>query len=822
MGPPTKESVLQAMRSDLGMTRVDDLELENGQRGHTVRTGKASAVLAKAIAPPRKILPVANKWKTAIESGAFDDDDAEAVKGLDRIGGGRLHAVGATPAIPAQYFSQQRMFPPGLPPPGFGRSPNTFQPSRPPPNMMPPSVPFNGFGQQAARFPPGPPPGLTPASMGFGNIDNDVARRLAENSPMPQRTVQVPANTARRPPPPVPLASEVAKTPRPQDPIPAEFAYTVNIRVADRLAKGEGAIYLVAPSDSDPGTFHIYLEGSKYIEYPIVSMFNYMTTSTDLCPQFKEADGASITTTRLVFGSQDRIATFMKELRALKARKPDPVPKVAPAAAPEKQPADIPVSMPAFLKKPAAPKTSDKESAPPATPANKPAMDILSSPPPVPRPAGKDQDTYEIKSTFNILKDSANAISAPKSRPAVLVLDYGNDDYGKACDLVDLSHAVDANGSRPTTQSAMSSTYAMDLGSLQESHFVTPADAEPHVFVDSVQASVAPSEVVEVEVPDTEPVAELAPAPAVAAVAKPSAEPPIKSPTEHTTEPATSMKATPVTHNNEFGADDPVESMERLQASLIEILPKFEAMSRILDSVEEKKREATAKSVFTNLRSSLGDTRDTQLSSAEQLLRALLVKLSQEKPTATKVADTVCHLRYARDEITRLREQAAPPPEVLFKLDFLPLASKPRAPRKTPLASKPVPPKKAPVTPKHTPTSSCTNNKPQSTLSPTAKPFQPSPPHKPRPTQLATHVASPGTAPAVQSVTRPLASPSGVPNSSISTNLESLTERMSRLTLPDSNAKTPTKGLQGSRWATATKSIVRTENANRFKGIIPP
>jgi hypothetical protein len=47
------------------MTRVDDLELENGRRGHNLRTGMASTMLtAQAAVPPRKILPVANKWKS--------------------------------------------------------------------------------------------------------------------------------------------------------------------------------------------------------------------------------------------------------------------------------------------------------------------------------------------------------------------------------------------------------------------------------------------------------------------------------------------------------------------------------------------------------------------------------------------------------------------------------------------------------------------------------------------------------------------------------------------------------------------------------------
>lgn len=84
---PTRESILLAMRvgsqsqlpikvdtiydpslnltkqSDLGLGRVDDLKLENGRKGKTIRPGDASRALPKlAAAPPKKVLPVADKW----------------------------------------------------------------------------------------------------------------------------------------------------------------------------------------------------------------------------------------------------------------------------------------------------------------------------------------------------------------------------------------------------------------------------------------------------------------------------------------------------------------------------------------------------------------------------------------------------------------------------------------------------------------------------------------------------------------------------------------------------------------------------------------
>ncbi|EFX04013.1 hypothetical protein CMQ_941 [Grosmannia clavigera kw1407] len=77
------------------------------------------------------------------------------------------------------------------------------------------------------------------------------------------------------------------------DPVPSEYFHKANIRVADRLAKGNGVAYLLEKSPTDTGTFSVFLEGLKYLEYPILDMVNYIANSQELCPQFKEADGES-------------------------------------------------------------------------------------------------------------------------------------------------------------------------------------------------------------------------------------------------------------------------------------------------------------------------------------------------------------------------------------------------------------------------------------------------------------------------------------------------------------------------------------------------
>ncbi|KJR84614.1 uncharacterized protein SPSK_08523 [Sporothrix schenckii 1099-18] len=828
-GFPTRESVLLAMRNDLGMTRVDDLQLENGHRGHTIRTGNASSmIMAQATATPREILPVASKWKSAIQSGAFDDDDAETVKGLDRIGGGRLHALNNVPTVPAQYFPQRKKLPPGLPPPGLGRNtPFNIQPDPHRPAKSVPGVPFAGFGQQDARsagLPPGldktsallsfkMPPKSAPKPKGFGTVDSDVVRRLGGDSPMPRRIVQVPENTVRKQTLPEPSSPEV-KILRPQDPEPASIVYKEGIRVADRLAKGEGVVYLVALSDSDPGTFHVYLEGSKYLEYPVLKMHNYITNATDLCPQFKESDGVSITTTRLVFGSQDKIAKFMEVLRSLKARKQEHGSEATAASTPA-QTAKKAVSISTPPEEPDSSQNIDRGSV--LVPSKSAKEDT---------PGEIAQATYDVKPTSTLPNASTRTISAAESPSADLVLEYGDDDYGMACDLVDLSHPVEVTASRPPTRSTMASSYVMDLGSLQSSHFETPAMLLD--VVEGVQEQSTPFVAAGVGALDTERfmehaaepgtglVTELLTDPVAVPVVEPKTEPDMDlSATNHSEHPSLPAEKAPdeAIHRPQgdaFAEDDAMGSKIRLQDSLLEILPKFEAMVCILDSVDEAKRVDTAKLVFSNLRSSLGSKTNVHLSSAEQLLWAILAKLSKEKGTSVKAADIACRLTYTRDNVERLRDRAAPPPEILDKLDFLPRPSRlgrPKASRAQPL---------------HTPSSSLTDNKIRSNLKPTAEPFQPSPPPKMSQTKSTTRLTLTSSTLGMRPATTSPVALSDISNSSIASNIDSLTARMSRLTPPDAPSKTATKGLQGSRWATAGNSV-STENANRFMGIaIPP
>ncbi|KAL2138721.1 hypothetical protein VTI28DRAFT_6353 [Corynascus sepedonium] len=87
-----EQAAIQAMMDDLGKARVDQLPLDDGSKNshgaHHFRTSGPST--------QRRYFPVLTPslndvWKAAIAAGAFDDEDAEGVKNLDDLGGGRIY-----------------------------------------------------------------------------------------------------------------------------------------------------------------------------------------------------------------------------------------------------------------------------------------------------------------------------------------------------------------------------------------------------------------------------------------------------------------------------------------------------------------------------------------------------------------------------------------------------------------------------------------------------------------------------------------------------------------------------------------------------------
>ncbi|KAK4148003.1 uncharacterized protein C8A04DRAFT_23795 [Dichotomopilus funicola] len=81
------EAARRAMLDDLGISRIENLPLDTGNRNQQFHHPPP---------PPSRRLPSQGMrfdevWEAAINSGVFNDDDAEGVRGLDDLGGGRLY-----------------------------------------------------------------------------------------------------------------------------------------------------------------------------------------------------------------------------------------------------------------------------------------------------------------------------------------------------------------------------------------------------------------------------------------------------------------------------------------------------------------------------------------------------------------------------------------------------------------------------------------------------------------------------------------------------------------------------------------------------------
>ncbi|KAK3328339.1 hypothetical protein B0T19DRAFT_461759 [Cercophora scortea] len=106
-------AIQRAMMDDIGIQRLDELPMEDGERdrGPHRRDHNVGNHRSHVIHPTARVNNpgVGSIWNTAIASGVFDDDDAEAVKGLDDFGGGRLYAAKAAATRVLQQIQPNRI-----------------------------------------------------------------------------------------------------------------------------------------------------------------------------------------------------------------------------------------------------------------------------------------------------------------------------------------------------------------------------------------------------------------------------------------------------------------------------------------------------------------------------------------------------------------------------------------------------------------------------------------------------------------------------------------------------------------------------------------
>lgn len=543
----------------------------------------------------------------AIKKGDFDDEDADAVKGLDRIGGGRLHALTSVPPVPAKKSRKTKTPPPSLSSSGLEVRPVKQHPDSAQRRTL--SVSSENARDKIAPLPtPIPLPKQQASSKDLGSASNTEKGTLLRSKSAIKQASDSPGFET-----PVPQAAirgpEVILSP---DPEPLGYFYKEPVHVADQLAKGAGAVYLVTSSPSDPGTIHVFLKGTRYLEYPILSMFNYISSSTKLCPQFKEADGSSVFTTSLIFTSQKKVVKFMKTVKALQSRAPS---------------ADTPGYQVSTSKEAASEPTLTRHAEQKHTEATILASNAaLQSEPDAIKPTGKDEQH----------------------------------NLGLTCDLVDLSQSEETVAFNCNFNVGSSSAHAMDLVSLVFP--LSETSPEPLLSMDTLKCppSFENKSIVEVSSCDR------ARPEKVHQIYEAENQQDFSQAKSHTYPTEVPRQPLPVTLASS-------EHLECLESQLLEILPKFEAMSRILSSFEENKREAAVRYVLAQLKKKESAKVDFQLSSAELLLQTLVARFKHRRDTTTSSYTTSrSHPKYSFSDMTLLRKHAVQPAKELFKFDCSP------------------------------------------------------------------------------------------------------------------------------------------------------
>ncbi|KAL2171944.1 hypothetical protein VTG60DRAFT_1003 [Thermothelomyces hinnuleus] len=92
-----EQAAIRAIMDDLGSARLDQLPLDDGPKGSKharhYHNARSSTQHCQPSAPTTSLGDV---WRDAIAAGAFDDEDAEGVKNLDDLGGGRIYDNAST------------------------------------------------------------------------------------------------------------------------------------------------------------------------------------------------------------------------------------------------------------------------------------------------------------------------------------------------------------------------------------------------------------------------------------------------------------------------------------------------------------------------------------------------------------------------------------------------------------------------------------------------------------------------------------------------------------------------------------------------------
>ncbi|KAL2129814.1 hypothetical protein VTI74DRAFT_7284 [Chaetomium olivicolor] len=290
--------MMRAMMEDLGKSRQDDLPLDDKHvsddgsyhyhRGDTSNWGRPLALPA----PFR----IDDAWKRAMDAGEFDDEEAEAVKGLDTLGGGRIYnnVLNTTVRMLDNVNRNKRC---------HGQFSRQWAPN---------SQPKKKKKNRSNALPPVPAPSTSRALV------------PPTSRAHPMRAVTPLARPARPPrPPPVVTALPPIKA----DPnAPLAFALAdevfraaINFQSREFNSAMSAIVLLSAARRPELGLFTVAIDRRKYSQWPISAWDDYTTGADNLLGvRFVDGNGAS-QGYDLRFHSDEELRQFMRTVRTLQA-----------------------------------------------------------------------------------------------------------------------------------------------------------------------------------------------------------------------------------------------------------------------------------------------------------------------------------------------------------------------------------------------------------------------------------------------------------------------------------------------------------------------
>ncbi|KAK0720716.1 hypothetical protein B0H67DRAFT_643934 [Lasiosphaeris hirsuta] len=378
--PPTEQEIREevlkkAMMDDIGMKRVEDLPMENGENRHPHRGGRGPPArgarpLTERGNQGQNQPQVMNQWQVAIETGAFDDDDAEAVRGLDDLGGGRSYAAvreqtaGMLHTLNMNFGQGRRNGRPRVNLPQ-GSLPRHQEPvthrQEPLPQRHGPAPTAMSITARARQISSGRPPNQQPQQRLPSSNPGSAPTTLpapAHATPAAHFLVapQVQPNYGE------PVVANGGHAPRNLEPEDAVFSNSAKFKDSGHLQTPLPAWVYLTPHTSTPnasksvGSFMVFINRVKVCEWQISKLYDCSCAAESddyhVLVTFENAPGRKAY--RLTFRSRSVQERFVRTLRALRDGLPIQSAGPPPSALTQTNGASTPTSPPT-PKPPAAP-----------------------------------------------------------------------------------------------------------------------------------------------------------------------------------------------------------------------------------------------------------------------------------------------------------------------------------------------------------------------------------------------------------------------------------------------------------------------------------